>query len=196
MKVFGLEIRTREGVYSLREDTYLLAESLREEVKEEDEVLDVGTGTGILALIAARKGKNTTGTDINKKALRLAKINARENGITNVEFLQSDLFENIGEEKFNLIVLNPPYLPGKSLERGSRESDQWYGGENGRKVVKNFSKGVEKYLEGDGRILLLISSLTNLDETEKLFRERGFEVEVIDERKIRWEKLYVLRISR
>lgn len=196
MKVFGLKIETEKEIYPPREDTDLLAKNLKNEVENGDEVLDVGTGTGILALIAARSGKNATGIDINKNAVRLARLNAKKNEITNVNFLQSDLFENVGEKRFDLIVFNPPYLPSGNTKIQVKGSEQWDGGENGREIVRNFSEEVGKCLKGKSRVLLLISSIANLQEVEKLFRKRNFEVEIMDERKIPWEKLYVLEITK
>ena len=72
--------------------------------------VDLGTGNGILALLAARHCKQVIGTDINARALNLARINAQINGLENVEFRQGSWWDPVEGEEFDLIVCNPPYV--------------------------------------------------------------------------------------
>ncbi len=194
MKFFDLDLKLSNEVYVPREDTYLLVEATRDEVDREDEVLDMGTGTGILALIAAKDCEKVVGVDVDKKALELAKENARRNDIENVEFVQSDLFEEV-DGKFDLVVFNPPYLPGEVREENFQGSEQWFGGETGREVIGRFSEELDDHLSGDGRALVMVSSLTGFEETREMFTERGFTVTVKEKKKIPWETLYVLKLS-
>ena len=189
MKIKGLKLDTN-GVYEPREDSLVLAEAV-EEIKSPVEVLDVGTGSGIQALIASKKAEHVTGVDIRKKAVKTAEMNAKRNNIENVIFKVSDLFENVSGS-FDLIIFNPPYLPEK--QGLHKDSEQWAGGGNGREVIKKFSLGVKDHLKERGRILMVISSLTGLKEVKKIFEEIGFSVNVIKEKKIPWEMLYVLEI--
>lgn len=72
--------------------------------------LDLGTGNGILALLAARDAEHVVGTDINEHALELAALNAALNGVTNIEFRLGSFLEPVEGERFGLIVSNPPYV--------------------------------------------------------------------------------------
>jgi methylase of polypeptide subunit release factors len=72
--------------------------------------LDIGTGTGIQALLAARHAERVVATDVSERALRFARVNAALNGIDNVEWRQGDLFEPVANERFGLIVSNPPFV--------------------------------------------------------------------------------------
>jgi 16S rRNA (guanine1207-N2)-methyltransferase len=86
-------------------------------IQEEDRVLDVGCGYGPIGLTAAwlaKKGKSTL-IDINERAVELAGINMRSNGIGNAEIVQSDLFEAVMGRKFTKIVTNPPIRAGKQV---------------------------------------------------------------------------------
>src|SRR3989344_3553956 len=90
------------------ENTYFVDNLLK---NQEDIVLDLCTGSGILALFAAEKTEKVYAVDINKRALEFAKVNADLNGISNIEFLEGDLFEPVKEMKFKLIFANPPFEP-------------------------------------------------------------------------------------
>ncbi|AFK23215.1 hypothetical protein Py04_1645 [Pyrococcus sp. ST04] len=151
----------------------------------------MGTGTGILALIAARKARFCIGVDINRKALELAWKNAKLNNVRNVMFVFSDLFSNI-KGSFDLIVFNPPYLPGDEEEIKEDIDRALIGGKGGGEIIQKFLQEVKGYLEPGGRVLLVYSSLTKPDP-EKLFRTKGFKTEIIDSEKLFFEELYVMR---
>lgn len=152
----GLKIKLHPQVYEPAEDTFLLAENLK--VKEGDVALDVGTGTGIIALLMAKKAKFVLGVDINPIAVELAKENARLNGITNVEFRQSDLFENV-EGEFDIITFNAPYLPGEPEEPIDLAL---VGGESGREVLDRFLEEFPNYLKENGVVQIVQSSITGI----------------------------------
>ena len=182
-------MNSNSKIYEPREDSSFLAEVVEKEAR--GEVLDIGTGSGIQAFAASKKADAILGVDVNKDAVKFARSEAKKRGIENVRFIQSDLFEKV-KGKFDLIIFNPPYLPEEpGLYEGS---EQWAGGKTGREVIERFAGKVRKYLKKDGKILIVISSLTGLDEVKKIFQERGFSVKIVKEKKIPWEKLYVLEI--
>ena len=176
-------------VYQPEEDSYLLLEAALVEVRPGDRVLEVGTGSGLIAGELARGGTTVIATDINPHAA----VCAREKGI---DVVQSDLFCGI-RSLFDLILFNPPYLPTQPEER----IDDWLeyaldGGPNGRVVIERFSEQVDHVLAPGGRILLLISSLTGLPEVRDLFFKAGFVSEILLRRNVEDEILYVLKIIR
>jgi len=175
-------------VYTPDADTYLLLDAARAEVKAGDRVLEVGTGSG---LIAAELAKVTcvVATDINPHAV----LCAQKKGVAVV---QNDLFCGI-RSSFDVILCNPPYLPTQPEER----IDDWLehaldGGLNGRVMIERFSEQVSRVLAPNGRILLLISSLTGLPEVRDLFFKAGFVSEIILRKNVEGETLYVLKIVR
>ncbi len=184
----GLKLRLHPQVYEPAEDTFLLAENL--DVREGDFALDMGTGTGIIALLMARKAKFVIGADINPIAVELARENAGLNGIENVEFRLSDLFDGINEdEKFDLITFNAPYLPGKPEEPIDMAL---MGGERGREVLDRFIREVGHYLRPGGRIQIVQSSITGVEETLEKLENAGFKAEIEAKKHIFFEDIVLI----
>ncbi len=176
----------RGQVYQPEADTCLLLLAARAEVNPGDRVLEIGTGSGHIAA-ALVQDCDIVATDINPHAV----FCAREKG---VEVIRCDLFSAI-RGKFDLILFNPPYLPTQPEER----IDDWLeyaldGGATGRFVIEKFADTVREMLAPGGKILLLISSLTNLQEVMELFAQRGFTAKVAQQQAVEDEILYVLRI--
>jgi len=187
MKIKGFEMKT-EGVYEPREDSFLLAEAVEKEAR--GEVLDVGTGSGLQALIASRKAERVTGVDLNEKAVKIAEINAKKNNVKNAVFRVSDLFERVSG-RFDLVIFNPPYLPEELKMKGS---EQWAGGKTGREIIGKFASELKVHMKEDGKALMVISSLTGLKEVKEIFEKLDLSVRIVKEKKIPWEILYVLEI--
>ena len=181
-----------ENVYAPAEDTFLLAENLR--VYEGEFVLDMGTGCGILAVLAAEKADEVLAVDINPYAIRCAKKNAEINGVEDkVEFLLGDLFEPIKPRGiFDLIIFNAPYLPSEIGEERSWIGKAWAGGKTGRKIIDRFISGAPKFLRRNGRIMLVQSSLSNVDESLDAFNKLGLNAKVIAETKVPFEKIVLI----
>ncbi|MFA9375497.1 MAG: peptide chain release factor N(5)-glutamine methyltransferase [Lachnotalea sp.] len=107
----GLTFWVNESVLIPRQDTEILVEEVASRLKDNMSILDMCTGSGCI-IISLKNGKeyiNAYAVDISSKALDVARINAKRNKLE-VEFIQSDLFENVNK-KFDIIVSNPPYIP-------------------------------------------------------------------------------------
>jgi len=171
-------------VYQPEADTSLLLETALQEVKPGDRVLEVGTGSGLIAAEIARITR-VVASDINPHAV----IAAHDAGVAVV---RTDLFAGI-RGPFDLVLFNPPYLPTRPDER----MDDWLeyaldGGENGRAVIAQVAAEAGHVLAPGGRILLLISSLTGRSEVSDLFTRHGYSVEVVAQQVVEDEVLYVL----
>jgi release factor glutamine methyltransferase len=175
-------------VYRPDADTYLLLEAARQEVKPSDRVLEVGTGSGLISCELA-KVSEIVATDINPHAVLCASK-------AGIEVVRTDLVSGF-RGTFDLILFNPPYLPTQSAER----IDDWLeyaldGGENGRAVIERFARSVGNVLATDGRILLLVSSLTGIGEVQELFAGFGYSSVIVLQQEVEDEILFVLRIIR
>ncbi|WP_461862750.1 HemK2/MTQ2 family protein methyltransferase [Thermococcus sp.] len=187
LRYMGLKLKLHPQVYEPVEDSFLLAENLK--VRKGDFALDMGTGTGIIALLMARKAEFVVGADINPIAVELARENARLNGIENVEFLVSDLFENI-DGKFDLITFNAPYLPGEPEEPIDMAL---LGGQSGREVLNRFLEEVGDYLKPRGRLQIVQSSITGVHETLKKLENMGFKAEVTAKKHMFFEDIVLIQ---
>lgn len=163
-------------VYEPAEDTFLIAEKLI--VEECDTVLDIGTGCGILAVLAAEKAKHVVAVDINPYAIECATKNAEVNGVEEkIEFRRGDLFQSIKPgEKFSLILFNAPYLPSEPHEERSWIGKAWAGGPDGRIIIDRFVVGVSNFLADGGKFQLVQSSLSDVNRTLDAFVELGLDV--------------------
>lgn len=175
-------------VYSPESDTLLLLDAACAEVKAGDRVLEVGTGSGMIAAEIA-KITRVLATDINPHAI----LCACDAG---VDVVRTDLFMGI-RGPFDLILFNPPYLPTRPEER----IDDWLeyaldGGESGREIIERFIGEAGRVLAPGGRILLLVSSLTGLPEVLKFCSGYNYSPHVILQDTVEGEVLYVLRIVR
>ncbi|MCP3686411.1 MAG: methyltransferase [bacterium] len=171
-------------VYKPREDSYLLLDAVRKYSK--GKVLEIGTGTGILAIEAAKKNA-VVAVDINKNALRVAKKNAKK---AKIKFIYSDLFSNV-KGKFDTIIFNPPYLPEDKYTDAALS-----GGKKGYELTERFLEEARMHLSANGIILIVFSSLTKRMKVDQAIEKNGFEKELLDEKKIFFETLYVYKIKK
>jgi len=185
-----------EHVYEPAEDTFLLAEKMR--AKEDDAVLDMGTGCGILAVLAAEKAKRVLAVDINPHAIECAVKNAEMNGARQrIGFRNGDLFQPIKpDESFSLILFNSPYLPSEPDEERSWIGKAWAGGPNGRKVIDRFVMDAPNFLAAGGRIQLVQSSLSDVNQTLKMFSERKLRAMVVAQVKVAFESIVLVEAKR
>lgn len=187
----GLHFNTHPKVYEPAEDSFLLAENL--EMSRRDEVLEIGTGTGIIAVCASRKVAKVVATDINPWALRCATKNLIANRAFNVELREGNLFEPVQGEKFDLILFNTPYLPtGEDEVLNDELNTAWDGGTDGREVIDRFLDGLCGHIRRGGRVQLVQSSLSDVERTTLRLEELGFQVSITAREKIFFEEIVVI----
>jgi release factor glutamine methyltransferase len=133
--------------------------------------LDMGTGSGIVGLFAARAGARVTGADINPQAIRCAARNAAAAGFQ-IEYIESDLFDALGESRFNVIAWNPPFFPKPPTT--TAEAALYAG--DGYAVIWRFARQCRTHLANQGHIVLVLSLDINVAALESLFRAEGFSV--------------------
>ncbi|MFH0948922.1 MAG: HemK2/MTQ2 family protein methyltransferase [Candidatus Aenigmatarchaeota archaeon] len=189
MKFFynKINIDVPEGIYYPREDSLLLAEALEKINMKNKNILEIGCGSGFLAILLAEQN-NVTGTDMDKNAIETTRKNALANKIK-LTVLQSDLFSNI-TGKFDVIVFNPPYLPEDEYDKVTKDAKHWSGG---IKIIEKFIIQATKYLKQNGKIIFIISSLTDEVAVLGAMRLCGFSHKIIARQKIPWEELIVIK---
>jgi methylase of polypeptide subunit release factors len=120
--------------------------------------LDLGTGCGIQALLAARHAERVVGVDINPRALELAHLSARLSGVGNVEWRQGSLYEPVEGERFDLVVANPPFVVSFGSELVFRDA-----GETGDALSREVVRHTADHLEDGGYATVLCSWLHDPD---------------------------------
>jgi len=177
-------------IYEPREDSYLLQKYV--EKYSYGKVLDIGTGTGIQAITASKKAKKVIATDVNKEAVKQAKLLAEIERINNIEFIQSDIFSKIPKKKFNLICFNPPYLPkDKNIE-----DPALFSGKRGYDVTIRFLEQVNNYLKENGIILLISSSLASQSVINDKFKERLLDVKILEKKHVFFEDIILYKLTK
>jgi release factor glutamine methyltransferase len=170
------------GVHRPRSDTWLLADVLREQPLAGGSAADLCTGSGALAIVAARqRARRVLAVDVSLRATLAARANARLNGCE-VETRHGDLFESIEGERFDVITCNPPYVPAATdaLPR-HRSTTPLDGGRDGRAVLDRVCAQAPRHLQAGGLLLLVQSSVCGVEETRERLEAGGLRVEV-DER--------------
>jgi len=115
------------------------------------EALDLCSGSGVQALVASKYCDHVTGVDINPRAIRVSRFNADLNGITNVRFMEGDLYEALdGKASFDLILANPPFVPSPDATMKFRD-----GGTNGERILARIVDGASDRLSEKGRLQLV-----------------------------------------
>lgn len=177
-----LDFKVNENVLIPRPETELLVNEVL--IRKPNTLLDMCTGSGCIAISAAYYGKmeRVMAADISEKALNVARENATKNNVK-VEFIKSDLFENI-TEKYDIIVSNPPYIKTDVIE--TLEIDvkkEPYialdGGVDGLDFYRRIISEANKYLNANGYLMLEIG-YDQGEEVKELLNKNGYnDVEVI-----------------
>lgn len=145
----GREIVVPPHVFPPAPMSQLLGNAVLAEVRETDRVLDMGTGSGVNAILAASRSTEVVGVDINPHAVAAAAVNAVRNGVADrIEFLESDVFAAV-DGRFDVMIFDPPFrwfAPRDLLEASM--ADENYG------ALTRFLTEADDYLASGGRILM------------------------------------------
>jgi release factor glutamine methyltransferase len=169
------------GVYRAEGDTELLTDVMRRGgYAPGRDVLDVGTGSGALAIAAARSGASTvTAVDLSLRSVAATWLNARLHR-AGVTVRRGDLFAPVAGRRFGLVVANPPYVPaaGARLPR-HRKARCWDAGPDGRALLDRICAGVTDVLAPDGDVLLVHSAVCDTDLTLDALDRAGLVPQVL-----------------
>ncbi|MGH3800328.1 MAG: HemK2/MTQ2 family protein methyltransferase [Pseudonocardiaceae bacterium] len=169
------------GVYRADGDTWLLTDVMRRGgYAAGRRVLDIGTGAGALALAAARAGATTvTAVDLSLRSVAATWLNSRLHRAP-VTVRRGDLFAPVANQRFDLIMANPPYVPAATdvLPR-YRISRCWDAGPDGRAVLDRICTEGPPLLSSDGMLLLVHSTVCDDEATVSRLADAGLDAEVL-----------------
>ena len=213
---------TFKGVYPPSDDTYLILDYFKKNINENffdglpfsaiRKILDMGTGTGIIALFFQEIKKYLSkftakvyASDISDAAIRCATLNERTNNYKdNITFIKSNLFRKFLpnlKHSFDIIVFNPPYLPSISYKEKNiirkRSDSNWDGGKRGFEVFLEFIHQVKDFLNSEQKyyIYYISSSSTDLSQLNDELETRGFQNRVLNKRHIFFEDIILNRLE-
>ncbi|MEZ0345726.1 MAG: HemK2/MTQ2 family protein methyltransferase [Infirmifilum sp.] len=177
-------------IYPPSEDTFLLADYL-EALDSEDTALEIGVGNGYLTRILSKKISYVVGTDISLAAIHHIKEKLRQENIWNVDLVVTDIASPFRPEGYKLVVSNPPYLPCMY-----EEEPLWCGGPTGIEFTLRLISQTVSVLKGEGRVLLVASSLSDVGRLTTTLMELFQQVGVVGTRGVSlFEKLFILECS-
>jgi release factor glutamine methyltransferase len=172
---------TPPGVFRPRSDSWMLVRALRAEgLPAGARVLDVCTGSGVLAVSAALDGAHATAVDVSRRAVLCAALNARLNGVR-VRALRGDLLAPVDGERFDAIVSNPPYLPAEDDAVPARGSARaWDAGRDGRALLDRLCAQAPRHLTPGGVVLIVHSEVCGIEATLDALRSAGLQAQVAE----------------
>ena len=176
LTVLGVRLTVPPEVFAPPRMEPLFERAVRDEVRPEDRVLDMGTGSGVDAILAAAKSTDVVAVDINPAAIKCARANAKATGLAErIQFFESDVFDRV-EGRFDLIIFNPPFrwfAPRDMLEAAITDQDY--------RVLTRFMAEANSYLAEKGRILLSFGTSGDLDYLLTLVNRHAFDSQTIAE---------------
>jgi release factor glutamine methyltransferase len=171
-------------VYSPSDDSFLLLKVTN--VSPGEHLLEMGCGSGLLSVHAAKAGAVVTAADMNPHAVECTRRNAARNNFR-IDVVESDLFDKVKGE-FDVIAFNPPYLPEETRSTSWIEKS-WTGGTEGNEVVVRFLEDAWRHLAPGGRIYVILSSLGGFTTALKSAKTR-YSSELLEERHMFFESIY------
>ena len=183
---YNIILNTDNRALIPRDETALLVEQALKFIEKNNykTVLDIGTGSGAIAISVKKNAPQAcvTAVDISENAIFLAKENAKENE-TEIEFIKSDLFENLQNKKFDCILSNPPYIPTKDMGKLEKElsfepKNALDGGSDGLDFYRDIIQEAKEHLNKNGLLMFEIG-FDQGDAVKTLLSKSGFTDSVV-----------------
>jgi len=171
--------------------TQLLLQYINGQPLKGKDFLELGCGSGLISIAAAKKGAKVMASDINPTAIDFLQRNAAMNNV-DLNILQSDLFQSIPRQSFDLVAINPPYY--KKTPRTPRDH-AWYCGENGEYFDGLFAQ-LGDYMHTDTRVLMVLFDGCDMEMILKKAVQNGFRLNPLSKKKNLLEENYIFGIEK
>lgn len=169
---------------------YLLKTVLALPIKNKT-LLELGAGSGLISLTAAKEGAIVTASDISKTVITTLEQNAHSCNI-NIEIIHSDLFTAIPDKQFNFIIINPPYYP---KEPRNELEMAWYCGKDFEYYHKLFAQ-LPSRIYGGTLVLMILADGCDITTIKEIALSRQLQMNIYTQQKIWWEQQYIFKITK
>lgn len=155
-------------------------------------LLELGAGSGLISIFAAKKGAFVTASDVSFTAIKNIRENAHKN-LVNLKIIHSDLFDKIdADPAFDIIIINPPYYPENPV---NEQELAWYCGKN-FEYFKNLFRELELHIHKTTTVLMVLSQDCKINAIKKIAKLYGFRLNEVQQKKTWWEVNYIFEITR
>jgi release factor glutamine methyltransferase len=155
--------------------------------------LEIGSGSGLLSLLALKKGAHVTAVDIDAAAVENTRLNFSKNFGSHhkARVLESNVFSGLQGEKFDVIVINPPYYFKKVVHPAQQA---WYCGEDGI-YFENLFSGLKNHTHPGSEVYMILEENCDVERIVSIARNHKIGMEKIFMKKKRWERSFIFRLS-
>ena len=187
----GIRVQVPPGVFhpGFFFSTKFLLRFLQEQPLRGRSLLELGAGSGLISLFAARCGAHVTATDINPLAISCLQKNQKENS-SSLEIIHSDLYTHIPRQPFDIVAVNPPYYRKEPVSDADRA---WYCGPEGE-YFDVFFGGLGYYIHDRSDVWMVLCEGCDLDMIRKLAARHGWSLTCVRTRRNIIERDYIFRI--
>ena len=170
--------------------THLLLNYIKQFPLQGKSFLEPGCGSGLISIYASMNGSHVTATDINPIAIEFLKKNSLQNEVE-LTIIQSDLFQKIPEQLFDIIAINPPYY---KKQPKTVQDYAWYCGENGEYFSSLF-KDLKCYIHQDSLVLMVLFEGCDMKMIKDIAAQNLFKLNCVHRKKNLLEKNFILIIE-
>jgi len=170
--------------------TKILLDFIKDKELNNKTFLELGCGSGIISLLATKKGAKVTATDINTTAIEFLTENAKKNNLE-LEIIESDLFQSLRNKTFDYIIINPPYYPKKPK---NMKENAWFCGNNFEYFEALFQQ-LKNYLTSSNETFIILSEDCELEKIKAIASRNDITFSLVEEKKVVGEKNYIFILT-
>lgn len=188
----GIRVKVKKGVFHpglFFSTKFLLKELMKENLRDKT-LLELGAGSGLISIIAAKQGAKVTASDINQVAIEGLSENMEMNN-SKFEILLSDLFDAIPLQTFDYIIINPPYY---AKQPGSDAEKAWFCGENFEYFERLFPK-LGNYRNSDSTVWITLSEDCEVSRIQQIAEGNQWKLKVYRMKQTGWEKHFIFSVN-
>ena len=153
--------------------------------------MELGCGSGLIAMVAAEKGASVTATDINTVAVEFLKKNCLSNNLK-LKIIQSDLFNDIPEKQYDIIAINPPYYKKNPV---TLRDHAWFCGEHGA-YFEHLFQSLQRYIHKETEILMVLFDGCDMEMINGFADKNNFVLTCVQSKKNILEKNFIYKIEK